>query len=103
MSERALRRHGLTLDRVTQAVRSTSLDMPGGTIKSDGGEILIRSKGQAYWGDEFADVVVLTRADGTKVTLEEVADIRDGFEEGRPLRPLQRRARGGDRSGPDRR
>ena len=82
VSERALRRHELTLDRVTQAVRNTSLDMPGGTIKSDGGEILIRSKGQAYWGDEFADVVVLTRPDGTKVTLEEVADIRDGFEEG---------------------
>ena len=82
VSERALRRHGLTLDRVTQAVRNTSLDMPGGTIKSEGGEILIRSKGQAYWGWEFEDVVVLTRADGTKVTLDEVADIRDGFEEG---------------------
>ncbi len=82
VSERALRRHGLTLDRVTQAVRNTSLDMPGGTIKSEGGEILIRSKGQAYWGVDFEDVVVLTRADGTKLTLDEVADIRDGFEEG---------------------
>ena len=82
VSERALRRHGLTLDRVTQAVRNSSLDMPGGTIRSEGGEILIRSKGQAYWGEDFADMVVLTRADGTKVTLDDVADIRDGFEEG---------------------
>ena len=62
--ERALRRHGVTLDQVTQAVRNSSLDMPGGTIKSEGGEILIRSKGQAYYGKEFEDVVVLTRTAG---------------------------------------
>ena len=80
--ERALRRHGVTLDHVTQAVRNSSLDMPGGTIKSEGGEILIRSKGQAYYGKEFEDVVVLTRTDGHKVTLAEMANIRDGFEEG---------------------
>lgn len=80
--ERALRRHGVTLDQVTQAVRNSSLDMPGGTIKSEGGEILIRSKGQAYYGKEFEDVVVLTRTDGHKVTLAEMANIRDGFEEG---------------------
>ena len=82
VSEYALRRHGLTLDQVTAAVRSSSLDMPGGTIKARDGEILIRSKGQAYWGPEFAHIVVLTRRDGTKVTLGEVAEIRDGFEEG---------------------
>ncbi len=82
VSERALRRFGLTLGQVTRAIRNSSLDMPGGTIKSDGGEILIRSKGQAYWGEEFEDIVVLTRADGDKVTLAELAEIRDGFEEG---------------------
>ncbi len=82
VSEYALRRHGLTLDQVTAAVRNGSLDMPGGTIKARDGEILIRSKGQAYWGPEFGHIVVLTRRDGTKVTLGEIAEIRDGFEEG---------------------
>ena len=80
--ERALRRHRITLDTVVRAIRNSSLDMPGGTIKSAGGEILIRSKGQAYRGEEFEDVVVLTRTDGHKVTLAEIGDIRDGFEEG---------------------
>ncbi len=82
VAEQALRRHGITLNHVTNVVRNSSLDMPGGTIKSDGGEILIRSKGQAYYGEEFEDVVVLTRTDGHKVTLAEIADIRDSFEEG---------------------
>ncbi|HAR32288.1 MAG TPA: AcrB/AcrD/AcrF family protein [Gammaproteobacteria bacterium] len=82
VSEQALRRHGITLNQVADAVRSASLDLPGGTLRTEGGEILIRTKGQAYWGDEFANVVVLTRADGTRVTLDELADIRDSFEEG---------------------
>ncbi|MCZ6659168.1 MAG: efflux RND transporter permease subunit [Gammaproteobacteria bacterium] len=82
VSEYALRRHGLTLDEVTRAVRNTSLDMPGGTIKTAGGEILIRSKGQRYWGEEFEHIVIVTREDGTRVTLGEIGEIRDGFEEG---------------------
>ena len=82
VSEHALRRHGISLDQVAAAVRSASLDMPSGAIKSQAGEILIRSKGQAYRGEEFEDVAVLTQPNGAKLTLGEIADIRDGFEEG---------------------
>jgi len=82
VSELTLRRHGITLDQIAQAIRGASLDMPGGTIRTEGGEILIRTKGQAYWGKEFENVVVLTRSDGTRVTLGEIAAIRDAFEEG---------------------
>ena len=56
--------------------------MPGGTLKTENGEILIRTMGQAYLGTEFSDIVVMTRLDGTRVTLGELADIRDSFEEG---------------------
>lgn len=79
VSEDALRRYGLTFGEVTSAVRSTSVDLPGGSIKSDGGEILLRTKGQAYVGEDFADIVLVTREDGTRVTLGEVATINDGF------------------------
>ena len=80
--EQNLRAFGLNLEHVSNAIRTSSLDMPGGTLKTRGGEILIRTTGQAYWGDEFADVVVLTQKDGTRVTLDEIANIRDTFEEG---------------------
>ena len=56
--------------------------MPGGTIRSTAGEILIRTTGQAYVSEEFADVVVKTRPDGTRLLLGDIADIRDTFEEG---------------------
>ena len=82
ISEYNLRRYGITLEQVAQVIRSTSLDMPGGTIKTKGGEILLRAKGQAYWGEDFENIVVLTRNDGTKVMLSEIADVRDTFEEG---------------------
>jgi multidrug efflux pump subunit AcrB len=82
ISEYNLRRYGITLEQVAQVIRSTSLDMPGGTIKTQGGEILLRAKGQIYWGEEFENIVVLTRNDGTTVMLSEIATVRDTFEEG---------------------
>jgi multidrug efflux pump subunit AcrB len=82
VSESAMRRYGITLEQVAQVIRNTSLDMPGGTIKTKGGEILLRAKGQAYWGEDFESIVVVTRKDGTKVTLNEIATIKDTFEEG---------------------
>ncbi len=82
VSETSLRRFGITLDQVAQAIRTASLDMPGGTIRTIDGEILIRTSGQAYSGDEFGDVVVLTNKDGTRITLRDIATVRDGFQEG---------------------
>jgi multidrug efflux pump subunit AcrB len=82
VSEETLRRYGLTLQQVAQSIRTGALDMPGGTLKTENGEILIRTMGQAYLGAEFSDIVVMTRLDGTRVTLGEVANIRDSFEEG---------------------
>jgi multidrug efflux pump subunit AcrB len=81
VSEQTLRRHGLTLEEIGQAIKRSSLDIPGGSIKADGGEILLRTKGQAYRGKEFEDIVVLTRADGTSIALGEIATVVDGFEE----------------------
>jgi multidrug efflux pump subunit AcrB len=82
VSEQTLRRHGITIDQVANAVRRTSLDLPGGVIRAGGGEILVRTQGQAYRGGEFEDIIVLSRADGTSVRLDEIANIIDGFQEG---------------------
>ena len=80
VSEQTLRRHGLTLSEVGRAIEQSSLDVPGGSLKTQGGEILLRTTGQAYRGREFEDIVVLTRGDGTNVTLGEIATVVDGFE-----------------------
>lgn len=81
VSEESLRRNNLTFSQVARVIRNNSLDLPGGSIKTSGGEILLRTKGQAYWGPEFGDIVVLTRPDGTRVLLRDVANVVDGFED----------------------
>ena len=81
VSEDALRRYEITFDEVVQAVRRSSLDLPGGSIKTEGGEILLRTKGQAYHGQEFEQLVLRTRSDGTRLMLADVSNVIDGFAE----------------------
>jgi len=81
VSEAALRAHGLSLGQVTQAVRLNSLDLPGGSVKTDGGEVLIRTKGQRYTGEEFARIVAISKPDGSQVTLDQIATVKDTFED----------------------
>ena len=81
VSEVALRRHGLTFDQVANAVRRSSLDLPGGSVRADSGEILLRTVGQAYRGEEYENIVLWTRPDGSRLQLGDVATVVDGFAE----------------------
>ena len=81
VAEDNLRRYGLTFDQVAAAVKKSSLDMPGGSIKTSGGEILFRAKGQKYYGSEFEKIIVLTRSNGTHIRLGDIAKVIDGFED----------------------
>ena len=81
VSEEALRRWGLTFDEIANAVRRFSVDLPGGSVKTGNGEILLRTEGQAYTGLEYERLTLLTRPDGTKIQLNDVARVIDGFEE----------------------
>jgi len=81
VSESALRRYGLTLGRVADVIRRASLDLPAGTVKTTGGEILIRAKGRRYRAADYRDIAVITRTDGGKVLLGDFADLKDGFED----------------------
>ncbi|MDH5629996.1 MAG: efflux RND transporter permease subunit [Gammaproteobacteria bacterium] len=81
VSEFQLKKFGLTFDDVARAVRRSSVDVPGGTIKTDGGDILLRSKGQAYTGVEYEQIVLRTNPDGTHLVLRDVANVIDGFVE----------------------
>ena len=81
VSEEALRRWNLTFDDVAAAVRQFSVDLPGGSIKTDLGEVLLRTEGQAYTGEQYESLPLLVRSDGTKIFLSDVATVIDGFEE----------------------
>jgi multidrug efflux pump subunit AcrB len=77
----ALRKYDLTLDQVAMAVRAASVDLPAGEVRTDAGEILLRTKERRDLGTEFQDVVLLARPDGTEVRLGDVATVKDTFQE----------------------
>lgn len=81
VSDQQLRKYGLSFDAVAQAIRRSSLDLPGGSIRTRGGEILLRTKGQAYHRPEFESLELLSLLDGSIVRLGDVAEVIDGFAE----------------------
>ncbi|MDH3599247.1 MAG: efflux RND transporter permease subunit, partial [Candidatus Tectomicrobia bacterium] len=81
LSEETLRRYGLTLDQVSTIVRNSSLDLPAGDLKTPSQDIVVRTAGQRYTAAEFAALPVLTTEEGAVITLGEIADVIDGFEE----------------------
>ena len=81
ISEQNLRRYNLTFDQIATRIRQASLDLPGGTIKTGGGEILVRTKERRYVGKDYERIVVINNADGSEVRLGEIAAVKDGFED----------------------
>ncbi len=81
VSEDILRNFGLTFDEVARAVKMSSMDLPGGSISTAGGEISLRTKGQAYFGKQFSDIILRSYNDGTRLHLRDVVNVVDGFAE----------------------
>ena len=81
ISEQRLQEYNLTFNELVNAIRGSSIDVPGGAIRSDNGDILLRANGQAYNAWDFARIPLLTDADGTRLVLGDIAVIQDGFVE----------------------
>jgi multidrug efflux pump subunit AcrB len=81
VKEDTLRQYDLTLGQIADRIRKGSVDLPGGTVKSGGGQILIRTKEKRYRGPEYADITIVEKSDGTEVKLSDIADINDTFME----------------------
>jgi len=81
VSQDTLRQYDLTLAQISSAIANSSSDISAGNLKTEGGDVLIRSKGQAYRKDEFASIVIKNQADGTIIRLSDIATINDDFEE----------------------
>ncbi len=71
----------LSFQDLADSIRGFSIDLPAGAIDSDSGTFTIRTRGQAYSGEEFAKIPVRS-SNGAEVLLGEVATIHDGFAEG---------------------
>lgn len=77
--QETLRRYRLTLDQVAGLVRAGSIELPAGRIKTDAGEVLIRTTERRDDKAELEEVVVVAQPDGTRVLLGDIANVVDGF------------------------
>ncbi|TNF33346.1 MAG: efflux RND transporter permease subunit [Gammaproteobacteria bacterium] len=81
LSEGDLHQYDLTFDEVANSVRNASLDLPGGVMKTQAGDVLLRTLGQAYWGDQYENLVLRANTDGSRILLSDVANVIDGFQD----------------------
>ena len=81
LSDEKLRRYGLSFDDVVLAIQRRSGDLPGGQMRTESGSITLRSTSQAYVGRDFESLNLISRPDGTRIRVGDVATVRDAFEE----------------------
>ncbi|MEZ5472680.1 MAG: efflux RND transporter permease subunit [Marinicella sp.] len=81
VKENTLRQYQISFDEIARALRAASIDLPGGSIKTDRGDVLLRTVGQSYTGNEFAQTVIRTNPDGSRLKLSDIAVIKDSFVE----------------------
>jgi multidrug efflux pump subunit AcrB len=81
MSRDMLRAYSLTLGEVARRIAATSLDLPGGSLETAGGDVLLRMTERRDRAEEFAEIALVTTASGSVVRLGDVAAVREGFED----------------------
>ena len=79
-----LRSYGLGFQDLSNAIQRSSVDLSAGSIRSSSGNLSLRTRGQAYTAEQFAQIPIRA-ANGADVLLGEVARVTDGFEEGKVL------------------
>ncbi|WP_291328549.1 efflux RND transporter permease subunit [Desulfovibrio sp. UCD-KL4C] len=75
-----LREYNLTLTDVAERLNDASVELPGGGIKTQSGEILVRFKERKDYAREFARIPIVVGNDGTQVRLEDIADVKEDFQ-----------------------
>ena len=77
--EEALRRYDLTIAQVANAVRASSLNLSSGELRTEAGDLLLRTNTKRLRGEQFEDIVLRARDDGAILRLGDIAAVRDDF------------------------
>ena len=76
-----LRRYRITLADAGDAIAGASVELGGGSLKTAGGDILVRVKDRRDYARQYAQLPLLTEDDGSRILLGGVATVREGFED----------------------
>ena len=81
LSESTLRGYGLTLGAVAQILGDANIELPGGQLRSDGQEILLRGKNRREYGEEIKELPILSQPGGVVLTIDDLGEVRDEFDD----------------------
>ncbi|MEQ8819483.1 MAG: efflux RND transporter permease subunit [Sumerlaeia bacterium] len=81
VSREKLRTYGLTIQEVANRVAENSVEVPGGSVKTEGGELLVRFDERRDFASEFGEVPIITTPEGSKILLRDIGVVREGFED----------------------
>ncbi len=76
-----LRTYNLTLQDIATRIARTSVEIPGGGIQTSSGEILLRFDERKDFAQEFATIPIITTPEGAVLTLGDIAQVREEFED----------------------
>ncbi len=79
--QNTLRKYNLTLQAIADKIRKSSIEMPGGSIKTKSGEILMRMKERRDYGHQLARLPIISLNNGSELFLEDIAAIKDSFQD----------------------
>ena len=82
--------YGLSVPTVQQAILSSNLDFPTGSVKTKAQDILVRLSGKYANVEEMRSLVVTTAKDGAQIRLGEIADIQDTQKETEKIARINR-------------
>ncbi|MCG7576079.1 MULTISPECIES: efflux RND transporter permease subunit [unclassified Halomonas] len=81
LDEEAIKRYGLDHQQLASRIAEEALDLASGQLTTAEGEWLIRYQGRRNSADEFAELPILTTAQGAPVVLGDIARVSEGFAE----------------------
>ncbi len=81
LEEEVMLAHHITFQEVLMAVKSTNIEVTGGTIRGENEEYKIRAKNKYYQGEEIKNIIVKAQADGLILRLKDIAVVEDSWAE----------------------
>jgi multidrug efflux pump subunit AcrB len=79
LDRQATERYGVSRAQVARSIRSSSIDIPAGSLETSASDFIVRFSDRKLRGHEFEDIVVLATPEGRVVRLGQVATVRDGY------------------------
>ncbi|MDD2384735.1 MAG: efflux RND transporter permease subunit [Sulfurospirillaceae bacterium] len=75
----AMEKYGLSIQNISDIIAKESVELSGGSVKSDAGEMLLRVKTRRIQASEFKSLPIVTSTTGTTLTLGDIATIHETF------------------------